>query len=373
LDEAQNCTAEQMKMFLTRLGFDSKAVITGDITQSTQMGERQKVFTASYLNSPIDESKWARLVVDKTKTSWYQTYPTADEFLSDLEDLVYTQDIPFGSTSMYAQYRVMKLGRENGIKVLLDGQGGDELFAGYAPYYRAFFVEILRNFGITTLLSELRYLKNSPVNLQALFVSLIRLCASSFLSKNMNRLVFNNIVNENKYISRNLWEEHNVRLGRIRELTVASLNDMLQKGMREQSLKTLLRYEDRNSMRFSIEARMPFADDINLIEYIFKVPAVYKIHNGWSKYLLRQSMAGILPVEIKQRKDKVGFSTPEYYWLNSFKDELKKYISGRLEGFIDVERLLRDWDTLFKKQPRAGTTNIWRFINLGVWMKVYNL
>jgi len=34
LDEAQNCTAEQMKMFLTRLGFDSKAVITGDITQS---------------------------------------------------------------------------------------------------------------------------------------------------------------------------------------------------------------------------------------------------------------------------------------------------------------------------------------------------
>jgi phosphate starvation-inducible protein PhoH and related proteins len=34
LDEAQNCTAEQMKMFLTRLGFDSKAVITGDMTQS---------------------------------------------------------------------------------------------------------------------------------------------------------------------------------------------------------------------------------------------------------------------------------------------------------------------------------------------------
>ena len=86
----------------------------------TQIGEKQKVFTACYDDAKeIDESRWARIVAERTKTSWHQTFPDPSGFIEDLEDLVYTQDIPFGSTSIYAQYRVMKLAKETNVKVSL--------------------------------------------------------------------------------------------------------------------------------------------------------------------------------------------------------------------------------------------------------------
>ncbi|MFN3995908.1 MAG: asparagine synthase (glutamine-hydrolyzing), partial [bacterium] len=102
------------------------------------IGEKQKVFTAVFKGEDIDESKWAQIVVNKTKTQWFTTNPTFQELWQDIEDIVYYQDIPFGSTSIYAQYRVMKLAKENNVKVLLDGQGGDEVFTGYVLYYPVF-------------------------------------------------------------------------------------------------------------------------------------------------------------------------------------------------------------------------------------------
>ena len=73
------------------------------------------------------------------------------------------------------------------------------------------------------------------------------------------------------------------------------------------------------------------------------------------------------------RKDKIGFATPEYNWLNEMKNELKDYISNDLQGFINVGKLLRDWDSLVSNQPREGFTVIWRFINLAIWKKGYSL
>ena len=141
--------------------------------------------------------------------------------------------------------------------------------------------------------------------------------------------------------------------------------------MTRQGLKSLLRYEDRNSMRFSIESRTLFADDIDLIEYVFQIPSVYKIHDSWSKYLLRESINGLIPEGIRLRKDKVGFATPEYKWLNEMKDELKDYITTDLEEFLDVKKLLKNWDMLIGNQHETGYSNVWRFINFAVWKKVY--
>ena len=151
------------------------------------------------------------------------------------------------------------------------------------------------------------------------------------------------------------------------------MNQILHEYITGLSLKPLLRYEDRNSMKFSIEARAPFADDINLIEYVFQIPSVYKIYSGWSKYLLRSATKDLLPEQIRLRKDKIGFATPESDWLNERKDVFKNYITGEMSEFLDVQEMRQDWDKLIQSQLKDGITTLWRFINLAVWKKVYHL
>ncbi|MBI4849814.1 MAG: asparagine synthase (glutamine-hydrolyzing) [Nitrospirae bacterium] len=341
-----------------------------------QVGEMQKVFTASYAGSDIDESKWAKTVADKTRTAWFQVFPGPEELMDDLEDLVYAQDVPFGTTSIYAQYRVMKLADENGVKVLLDGQGGDELFTGYTGYYSVFFAEILKHLDVPAFCRELKGIEHSPVDVKFIARSLGKhACFAAVPSavKEWLKLKYYGRKNNNrKYLNNDFWEANESRLIFSGEKTT-SLNEMLYDLMCKVNLKTLLRYEDRNSMRFSIESRTPFADDINLIEYLFKIPSVYKIHNGWSKFVLREAMKGIIPDQTRLRTDKLGFSTPEYLWLNDNKENLKNYIGRELDEFVNTERILRDWDTLMKSHTGFDATNIWRIINLGVWKKVYEI
>lgn len=339
----------------------------------TPVGERQKVFTASYDRDDIDESRWARLVVERTRTSWYQTFPKGEEFLDDLEGLVYTQDIPFGSTTIYAQYRVMKLASESGIKVLLDGQGGDELFTGYKSYYVAFYTEMLKKFYLGKIFREIKNLRNSPVSINYLVSSFAKLWGATVLPGFLRRTAIKIMGRENAYVNTDFWNAHKDRLDMIKERIPTSLNHMLHGYITGLKLKTLLRYADRNSMRFSVETRTPFADDIDLIEYAFQIPSPYKIHNGWSKYLLRQMTSGLLPEEIRLRKDKIGFATPEYRWLNETKDVLRNYITAGVGEFIDADKMTRDWDRLMKNQSRNGITNLWRFINFAVWVKVYGM
>ncbi len=343
-------------------------ILKGHILE--QIGERQKVFTVAYNMESIDESKWARIVVEQTKTSWHKTYPESYQFLEDLEDLVYTQDIPFGSTRIYAQYRVMKLAKENGVKVLLDGQGGDELFTGYQFYYGIFFIEMLKAFAVGRLLRELRCLENSPINMRNLVVSLAKIFSKSLATNSLKEVIFRLKKREINYLDIDFFKENRERLTMTKDMVSTSLNQMLHQYISSLSLKPLLRYEDRNSMRFSIEARAPFSDDINLIEYVFQIPSVYKIYLGWSKYLLREATEGILPEEIRLRKDKIGFATPEYSWLNENSEALKEYITSDMKEFLNVKKMQKDWDELLTKQSQTDITTLWRFINLAVWRKV---
>jgi asparagine synthase (glutamine-hydrolysing) len=336
-----------------------------------QLGDKQKVFTVGNHLQSIDETKWAKTVVDQTKTSWFQTFPNSDQFIKDLENLVYTQDIPFGSTSLYAQYRVMKLAKENGIKVLLDGQGGDELFTGYQTCYGTLYAEILKALAWVDLYRELKGIPNSPINKKYLLLSLVRQFGIRFAPISLITSALKFRKRENKYLTDDFFVENRYRVEEVKEIVSMSLNKMLHQYICGLSLKPLLRYEDRNSMRFSIEARTPFADDINLIEYVFQIPSIYKIYSGWSKYVLREATKGILPESIRQRKDKIGFATPEYIWLNEKKEEFRSYMSSDIDNFFNVKKIQNDWDELLGSQSKTGITNIWRFINLAVWKKVY--
>lgn len=338
-----------------------------------QIGDRQKVFTVGYEADAIDERKWATKIVERTRTSWHKTIPRSEELLTDVEDLVRTQDIPFGSTSIYAQYRVMELAKQCGVKVLLDGQGGDELFAGYRGYHGVFAVEMLKHLDIARFMQEWKNTANSPVNKKSLLVLLMKIIGANVLPAALKAVSLGMATRMKSYINPDFWGKYKFRLEMIKNKTKTSLNQALYEYMIGFNLKTLLRYEDRNSMRFSIESRTPFADDIRLIEYVFQIPSAYKIYKGWSKYLLREATKGLLPEEIRTRKDKIGFAAPKYSWLKESKGVMKEYLTDDLGAFLNVSKILDDWDVLVDDRSGGDITNIWRFINLAIWKKVYAL
>jgi asparagine synthase (glutamine-hydrolysing) len=362
-------------------GMDSSAIVcsvNGLLEKESigSVGTRQKVFTACYSGESIDESKWAKMVVDATGAEWHRTFPAARTFLEDMDDLVYCQEIPFVSSSIYAQYCVMKLAREKGVKVLLDGQGGDELFTGYEQYYNNFYLELLRRGQVGTLVREIRFRRNAQGR-KHYFGSVLKTCAKRVAYDMVPEALLRGYRLLSRPVSRYLSRDFvatNASRGRERLKTAfAPVNGLLAAMMRY-NLSELLRYEDRNSMRFSIESRTPFADDIDLINYTFSLPSVYKIHNGWNKFLLRQAVTGIVPEAILRRTDKIGFDTPEYSWLAELKDGLLPLMhSDGLDRFIDLKKMAKDWNTLFHNQKRAGITAIWPYINFALWKKRFSL
>jgi len=362
-------------------GLDSSSVVCMvnsliDKEHFKQVGERQKVFTVCYKdNKRVDESRWAKFIVDKTKTSWYRLYPQVRDIGRYIEDIVYAQDIPFGSASgVIPQYFLMKLVREAGVKVLLDGQGGDELFAGYKGFFLSSMLEHSRHFALHDVFRELKFRGNSPVSLPFYVTSLAKIYLPQFIPGLLLTPLLRGTRREIRYLNPRFLAKYKDRLEVLRHRCIQNLNQSLHQTITHFNFKYLLRYEDRNSMRYSIEARTPFADHRRLIEFAFQVPGNYKIHNGWSKYLLRQAMAGILPEEVRWRKDKLGFAVPESSWLKVLQPIFQSYLSVDMEEFIQRSDLLRDLDVLINN-PSFQDFNpfVWRVLIFAIWKKVFQL
>lgn len=357
-------------------GIDSSSIFgaIGAILKNERIdavGDRPRAFTACYDDASIDESAWARLAAEHTGGEWHTVYPQGDELIADLEDLVYTQDFPFGSTSIYAQYRVMKLAKERGVTVLLDGQGGDELFTGYAPHYTAFFREMLGRGAWRDLAREWRGLENAPLSKKALCRDVVKSMIKQHMSNGMKQTMYSKRSPLWRYLSPDLLEATlHERVERfIESLPSSALLNANLSSLMNGSLSRLLRYEDRNSMRFQIESRTPFSDDRELIEAVFSMPSCYKIHNGYSKWLLRESMREVLPKNIYKRRDKIGFATPEDTWLQPKSKYFKTIVGDFLSDFLDVPKLLQEWDFLTARQPQKGDLPFWRLLNMTLWAK----
>ena len=126
-------------------------------------------------------------------------------------------------------------------------------------------------------------------------------------------------------------------------------------------------------MRFQVESRTPFADSRELIETVFGIPSVYKIHDGWSKALLREAAREDLPEEIYRRRDKIGFATPEWKWLSLRQEDLLSVFSDDMSQFLDIGKIRDDWSDIWCKQPSLGMTQMWRFINLCFWVRCFSV
>jgi asparagine synthase (glutamine-hydrolysing) len=333
---------------------------------------RQKTFSAVYhVEANYNERPYIDKVLAATHAEGNFVFPDVALLQQDIENLVWHQDEPFLSASIFAQYCVMRLAHERGVTVLLDGQGADEILAGYRPF-TYFLNDVLRRQGFNQALKEAQTIQ-AVTGLSA-YTLLVR--------SGLNRWMF--------------YQHNPIRMKRIRQaamldclqsgfvgqyendpLTKAntgnmSLDQALKEQMQEFPLPHLLRYEDRNAMAHGIEGRVPFLD-YRLVEYMSQEAAGSRIYQGWTKWPLREAMRGLVPDDVLWRRDKVGFETPEEEWLLQWQGANPDLfgagaLSGEYLNLDAVRKKITGW--------RTGEANIhivWRWINFELWLRMWKV
>lgn len=309
-------------------GLDSSAIV-GQVSRllksgqsTTNTGGTQHTFSAVYhQEGPFNERRFIDRVLKELPATAHFTYPDGERLATDFDKLVWHQDEPFTATTVFAQWCVMQKVREENVTVLLDGQAADELFAGYRPY-RWWFREMVRQGQPLVALREARAIARETGDKpwkHLLRGGLMALIPDGFmrsLTRSGYRSAFRRAAGK-------ILCENRVAgvIDRVNDATSAesypwrrvteSVDDHLRGLVLDFSLPRLLRYEDRNSMAFSVESRVPFTD-YRMVEYAFS-PALrqLKLKDGWAKWCLRKAADGLAPDDIIWRRDKMGFGTPE--------------------------------------------------------------
>lgn len=345
---------------------------------SEVVGERQRTFSSCFEDRKYDERIFIEEVIKKTNAGAHYTFMQGKGLFDLLPKVIWHQDEPFGSTGVIAQWHVMKIAAENGIKVLLDGQGSDEIMAGYHLYFGAFYVDILKRLNIPRFVVELLSYKKVHRRLDyPLLASIAKAALPDLMVALLRRVPYVEKISGKSTIA-NAWLDGDFNQRYRREYPQRkkfrnALKNHLYSDLLYTRLPALLRYEDRNSMSFSLEARVPFLD-YRLVEYVFSLPPSQKIRNGMTKVLLRNAMKGILPETVRTRSDKMGYETPESVWFRSIlKDQITDMIesdSFRNIGYFNVAEVKKE----FKRYcggKRVISSSIWKWINIYYWEKLF--
>lgn len=351
-------------------GLDSTAIVML-MVQNTNFCQEKHCFSFISDDPLLSEKKYVDIAQNAAGVVGHEVYPTSEELAFDLDRLIKVQELPFGGTSIYAQYRVFQLAREKGMKVMLDGQGSDEIFAGYYNYIG------LRATGLITSghpLLAWRALNGAPQNMKHYFFRMLLSAGGRFLPTPMIPL-FRSIAQEPlwpSWMKREWFEERGV-VARERPCGRGknAFREELYLSLTRLSLPQLLRYEDRNSMCCSIESRVPFCFT-PLAEFAFSLPDDLLIaRTGTTKAVFKTAMRGIVPDAIVDR-EKIGFATPERQWLLAITSFVEKTMSE-----IDDKEMPFFCKAKEEVNRAIGSNGVWpayawRIFNLCVWNALNN-
>ncbi|HET6403734.1 MAG TPA: asparagine synthase (glutamine-hydrolyzing) [Candidatus Thermoplasmatota archaeon] len=348
-------------------------------------GEHQRTFTAGFDDARFDERQHVQKVIASTGADNKETLPTHERFWEDLPRVIWHMDEPFQSTSQYTQWCVMRLARESGVTVTLDGQGSDEVLGGYPGYHGVLVATLLARGRLRSAARAARAVPDAvshsgPPRVLARAAYALLPGPLRRASRAAMRRVAPGLAPEGAVLR--LMRPEFARAHRARRESFAreqarlmrDLPARLEADTLRYSLPALLRYEDRSSMAFSVEARTPFLD-YRLVEVGLSLPADLRISDGWTKLVLRQAMEGLLPPEIQWRRDKKGFVTPEVAWLRANADHIRAlFTDGRTLSYpyVDPARVAALLDeVLAAKGDKEASTEVWRIVNLELWMRVF--
>lgn len=358
-------------------GLDSSAIVCLINRQLREHGQplNQKVFSAVSEIRRFDESRFINEVVVQNSIASYRVNPSLENLFEEMNRVTWHQDEPFGSTSIYAQWCVFRLTAAHDVKVVLDGQGADEQLAGYHSYFGPWFGSLARQGQWNLLATEIQRAKklHGYSSLWALQLLLNNLLPEQ-LRQPLRRVVGKSATTSPYLDLERLQATPLDPFLSTGSARATSVNQLSHAQLMGASLQMLLHCEDRDSMGHSIESRVPFLD-YRLVEFTLGLPADFKIHDGWTKRVLREAMSGILPETIRTRVDKMGFVTPEEVWMrevnpNAFRSRLREAVE--ISDGIIRESVLDYFDKIVAGR-RPFNFLIWRLISFGNWLKVFNV
>lgn len=357
-------------------GLDSSSIVcvANDLLKAEGKEEVQRTFSATTTVKRFDESDYIHAVVDAREIDAYYTCSTMDDLMEEIDRIIWHQDEPFGSTSIYAQWSVFRLAARTGMKVMLDGQGADEQLCGYHTFFPVRYADLFRTGRWLQLARELRtaeerfgYSPKRSITEMAFFV------LPDSIRRPIQERRFKDMVTP-------VWINTDTLRADLR------INDILPPNHRTDdlsysqlffsSLPMLLHWEDRDSMAHSIESRVPFLD-YRLVEFVTGLPTDYKLAGCRTKQVLRDGMKGILPEVIRERQDKIGFATGEVEWIRQQEPDLfRSMVVAAIEGSHGVlnEEARRQLEEVISGE-RSYTTDyfIWRWICFSRWMQVFEV
>ena len=293
-------------------GVDSSAILAAiHAAKNKNVNWKNVGFTASFPGFDKDETMYAKTVADHFDVKHQVIEPRINDWTDYFEKLMYHQEEPLQSSSVLTQFMVYKTAKENNITVLLDGQGADEILAGYKKYTHWYLQQL---FSKDTSL----YFKERKLLTQHDFLETWgwrNYAAAMFPDKATNALQAKAAKQQenNTYINRDFYYNYR-NADTLQKPVVKQLEDILYYNTFTTGLPELLRYADRNSMANSVEVRLPFLNHL-LVAFIFSLPAQYKIRDGFTKWILRKSLHGLLPETILYRTGKTGFEPPQQLWM----------------------------------------------------------
>ena len=356
-------------------GLDSSSIVCAASGQLRDVDPHARVrtFSARSEDPSIDEGRFIDEVVCATGAEPHDIYPTGETFVRDLERVIWHQEEPFHAPSVFAQYEVMRLARQRGVKVLLDGQAGDELFAGYHHFVPPYLADLWSH-------GQWRRFQSEWSGHRSLHGVGARRLGGSVLRAALPAPVVHVLGSVRAQARRSPplpW------LGPALAPLVPACRPMPRDGrdrlhaalryaMLRSPLPNYLHHEDRNSMAWSIEARTPFLD-YRLVEYVDRLPASEKIFNGWTKSVLRDAMRGVLPETVRRRADKQGFATEQGRWF-------RREAAGLIRDLLtDPRSVRRGWIDPARAR-RAATevvdggvfdeNRVWRCAAVELWARV---
>ena len=340
-------------------------------------GPKLEIHTFSHVapGTPFDEQVWIDTVNAECGAVSHKIESSAEDLVRDLPDLVRKQQVPFSTTSIYAQNRVFQCLHEHGLKVTLDGQGADELFGGYGFHIGARIGSLIKSGNWAKAQALLQRAGQLPGQskkgqlgnaLDYVLPSGLQKAVRKAGGKEVAPAWFNASWCAQKGVSPDPY-----RTGHSREL----LREALCRSLKGPGLPHLLRYEDQNSMAYSVESRVPFLAQ-PILEFALALPEEFLVSDqAQTKTLLRQAMRGIVPDVVLDRKDKVAFQTPESDWFKSLEPWMDGVLSSDAAGScaaLDMGQAKSHWDRV-KSGASPYTPVVWRWVNLIEWSRQFGV
>lgn len=343
-------------------GMDSSSIVALACLALREQGRDPVDFetvTSHFPDHPeIDESNFAKMVAQAAGCSPSLVTPRMQPDGKELEDLIWHQDIPIPGLSLLVQWNVFKTAAERGIKVLLDGQGSDEAIGGYASQHYAFLANWFEMNGLAGSMSRFREAAENGGLPRANLIPAVRKRFRTEFTFPDDPAIFSQLLlnfNDKQAVNDLLKRRDN--------------QEILFDAMLRTSLPQILHWEDRDSMAFSLETRVPFTD-YEYVETVLSIPLAEKIQNGFTKYPLRKFMQGKMPEDVIWRKNKLGFPAPDEAWLYSLHRDyvLDLFDHARSAPYYNIPRLRQQY--LEQSAPHFPLV---RFVLFEIWMRTFQM